>query len=100
MFMYIRMIPSIMQNVSHRSRCEFDDTQRTSDMNTSTTMQSTKWPTNSGYQKAKKKESQDDLLMKRAIACMEEAGNRKQDDDVFGLFVTSELLYSDPQCKN
>ena len=80
-----------------------DDTQ--SDVNTSSTVQSTKWPTNSGtgLTKRQKKESQEDVLMKRAIAaCMEKVGDRKQDDDdVFGLFVTSELRsISDPQCKN
>eukprot|EP00731_Ephydatia_muelleri_P036605 Em0288g4a len=81
-----------------------DDTQ--SDMNTSSTAQSTKRPTSSGtgLTKRQKKESQEDELMKRAIACMEKVGDRnlkQDDDDVFGLFVASELRsISDPQCKN
>eukprot|EP00731_Ephydatia_muelleri_P033192 Em0026g12a len=81
-----------------------DDTQ--SDMNTSSTAQSTRRPTSSGtgLTKRQKKESQEDELMKRAIACMEKVGDRnskQDDDDVFGLFVASELRsISDPQCKN
>ena len=59
-----------------------DDTQ--SDMNTSSTAQSTKRPTSSGtgLTKRQKKESQEDELMKRAIACME---NRLERDRIFSL---------------
>ena len=41
--------------------------------------------------------------MQKAIACMEKVSDRRKqdDDDVFGLFVASELrAISDQQCKN
>ena len=75
---------------------------------TSTPVHSTKQPKNTYTNtsvtatKKQKKESQEDALMQKAIACIEKVSDRKHDDDdVFGQFVASELrAISDLQCKN
>ena len=41
--------------------------------------------------KKKKKEAQEDILLQKAIQCMERSDNKEDEDDIFGRYVASEL---------
>ena len=58
------------------------------------TIRSTKRPLPVGKQsvnKKKKKEAQEDILLQKAIQCMERSDNKEDEDDIFGRYVASEL---------
>lgn len=67
-------------------------------MDTNEEVRSTKRPTSSTAQrpsKRQKKETQEDVLLQKAIACMENAGgidrHRRDNDDIFGEYVATEI---------